>query len=272
MDTASIKLQPVLLLSHGASILTADASSPLHQNLVALGQSLRQQPPRALLIVSAHFIEPHWTLTTGLWPETIHDHPVEALRSWQYGVPGAADVAARAAQLLQTEGLDARLNAKRGLDHGAWLVAAPLMPSQHQIPVLQLSLHADLNPATHLQAGRALRQLRAEDVLIVTSGGMTHNQQEFRAGYLADKQPEHASIESQRFDGWIREQLTATSGITRSLALSDFSRHPHAKQAHPTIEHLLPLFFGLGAAENTVASELWGGFQYGLSTAAYLLD
>jgi aromatic ring-opening dioxygenase catalytic subunit (LigB family) len=74
-------MQPVLLLSHGASVLSADPASQLHKELAALGKSLLGERPLAALVVSAHFIEPRWTLTSAAKPPTIHDHPVDELRS-----------------------------------------------------------------------------------------------------------------------------------------------------------------------------------------------
>lgn len=265
-------MQPVLLLSHGASVFSVAPAGPLHQQLRTLGATLLANRPGAVLIVSAHFVEPVWTLTASEWPTTIHDHPVKDLRGWTYPVPGAPTVAARIAQLLQAQGLVARLEPERGLDHGAWLVAAPLLPAELQIPVLQLSLHADLSPEATLQAGRALKGLRDEGVLIITSGGMTHNQQEFRTSYFAGAPLESASIPSRRFDDWLRDRLCASAGPARSVALSAFRTHPDAAWAHPSPEHLLPLFAGLGAADGCQATPLWGGFQFGLSTAAYRLD
>jgi 4,5-DOPA dioxygenase extradiol len=262
-------VQPVLLFSHGASVLSADPASQLHQKLTALGKSLQSERPLAALVVSAHFIEPRWTLTSAAKPPTIHDHPVDELRSWRYPVPGNPELAAHIASLLEAEGMPTALDAQRGLDHGAWLVAAPLLPAALGIPVLQLSLHVDLSPESHLRAGRALRSLRDQGILIITSGGMTHNQQEFRQGYFSSKPSSSASHANLRFDGWLREQLTGSSGIARSAALSNFKSHPDAAWAHPSAEHLLPLFVGLGAAEEGVAVPLWDGFQFGLSTAAY---
>jgi 4,5-DOPA dioxygenase extradiol len=264
-------MQPVHLLSHGASVLSADPASVLHQQLAALGKSLLRERPVAVLIVSAHFIEPRWTITSGPMPPTIHDHPVDKLRSWRYPVPGNPELAARIANLLKAEGMPTALDEQRGLDHGAWLVAAPLLPAALGIPVLQLSLHVDLSPASHLRAGRAIRSLRDQGILIITSGGMTHNQQEFRQGYFSGNPPSTASPANLRFDNWLREQLTDSRGIARSETFSNFKSHPDTAWAHPSPDHLLPLFVGLGAAEDSVAKPLWSGFQFGLSTAAYIV-
>ena len=265
-------MQPVLLLSHGASVFTSDPANSLHLHLHDLGGNLLAQRPRAVLMVSAHFIQPRWTLTSSPRPETIHDHPVAQLRSWRYPVPGAPALAKQIADMLQASGFDAGIDGQRGLDHGAWLVAAPLLPADLQIPVLQLSLHADLDPDTHLQVGRSLRSLRAEGILVITSGGMTHNQDEFREGFFSGGNRVGASAANHSFDAWLNERLAQKTGTARSEAIAGFMVHPDAAWAHPSPDHLMPLFVGLGAAEDSVGTRLWGGFQFGLSTAGYWLD
>lgn len=266
-------MQPVLILSHGASVFSSDPTNSLYLHLRELGSNLlAAERPRAVLMVSAHFLQPRWTLTSSPRPDTIHDHPVAQLRNWRYPVPGDPALAAQIAETLRASGFDAGTDGQRGLDHGAWLLAAPLFPADLQIPVLQLSLHADLCPDTHLQVGRSLRSLRNQGNLIIISGGMTHNQDEFREGYVSGGNREVASAANRRFDDWLNERITQKNGAARSAAIAGFMTHPDAAWAHPSAEHLLPLFVGLGAAEEGVGSRLWGGFQVGLSTAGYRLD
>ena len=265
-------MQSVLLLSHGASVFSSDPTNSLYLRLRELGSNLlAAERPRAVLMVSAHFVQPRWTLTSSPRPDTIHDHPVAQLHSWRYPIPGDSALAAQIANTLQASGFDVRTDGQRGLDHGAWLVAAPLFPADLQIPVLQLSLHADLDPETHLQVGRSLRSLRAQGILIITSGGMTHNQDEFREGYFSGGNREDALAANLRFDDWLNERLTQENGAERSAAIAGFRAHPDAAWAHPSPEHLLPIFVGLGAAEDSLGTRLWGGFQFGLSTAGYRL-
>ena len=87
--------------------------------------------------------------------------------------------------------------------------------------------------------GAALRGLREQGVLVVGSGSMTHNLAEFFGG--AD-QPAPYVVE---FSRWIEAQLE--QGDTAAL-LDYRARAPHARRAHPTEDHFLPIFFALGAA------------------------
>jgi 4,5-DOPA dioxygenase extradiol len=145
-----------------------------------------------------------------------------------------------AALALQQAGIPVQLDDTRGLDHGAW-VPLSLMYPQADIPVTQLSLQADKDPAWHIALGHALRPLREQGVLIIGSGSISHN-----LGALF-KHPQGAPVPAwvTSFCDWIAEKIEAGDidalSAYRTLA-------PHAVQNHPTDEHLLPLFVALGAA------------------------
>jgi aromatic ring-opening dioxygenase catalytic subunit (LigB family) len=106
------------------------------------------------------------------------------------------------------------------------------------IPVVQLSLRADLDPQAHLAAGRALAPLRDEGVLIVGSGMSWHNMRGFSPAFTA---------KSQAFDAWLGEAIA--SPAARDAALAHWDQGPYAREAHPREEHLAPLFVAAGAAE-----------------------
>ena len=164
---------------------------------------------------------------------------------------------------LKAQGIEARNNPLRGLDHGAWVPLRYLYPDA-DVPVLQLSLPRSSDPRLLLALGRALAPLRREGILVVGSGSLTHNLYEFR-GERADVEPY-----VQAFAGWFRDQVAAGD----LDALLDWQRHaPGALRAHPTDEHLVPLFVALGAAGDDWTRNrcLDGGVAYGmLSMDAFL--
>jgi aromatic ring-opening dioxygenase catalytic subunit (LigB family) len=109
------------------------------------------------------------------------------------------------------------------------------------IPVIQLSLLDALDPAAHLDAGRALASLRDEGVLIIGSGMSFHNMSGFG-------DPRYAPI-SDDFDRWLTDAVEAEP--TRSAqALAGWADAPSARLSHPPQAegHLLPLMVVAGAA------------------------
>jgi 4,5-DOPA dioxygenase extradiol len=251
---------PTLFISHGSPMhaLEAGAAGASWARLAA------QLPrPRALLMVSAHWETAHPALTESAQPQTIHDFYgfPEPLYRLRYPAPGAPDVAARARGLLAAAGFEVERDASRGLDHGAWSPLLHMYPDA-TIPVAQLSVQTQRDPAHHLAVGRALRPLAAQGVLIIGSGHMTHNLRDRTPGGEAAAPLAYA----QAFRDWIDARLQA-----RDLdALAGYrAQAPHARRAHPSEEHFLPLFVALGAAGDAYRPAL---VHQGIESGALAMD
>jgi 4,5-DOPA dioxygenase extradiol len=231
---------PVLFVSHGAPTL------PLEPGDTGVAwRTLGEQLPRpsAILMISAHWATPIPTVSRAVRPETIHDFsgfPAE-LYDLQYPAPGAPEMAQTAASLLKQANIPVQLDDTHGLDHGAW-VPLSLMYPEAEIPVAQLSLQSEKNPAWHIALGRALRPLSEQGVMIIGSGSITHN---LRAVF---QHAPGAAVPAwvTAFCDWMAERIDA--GDLEALSAYR-TRAPHAAQNHPTDEHLLPLFVALGAAQ-----------------------
>ena len=252
---------PSLFVSHGAPTFAAEPGLAGAQ-LRALGAALGK--PRAVLVVSPHWMTRRVEVTAAKRPATVHDFGgfPRALYGITYPAPGAPEIAARAAEVLQAQGIAAALDADRGLDHGAWVPLLNLFPDA-DVPVLQVSMPFDTDPAKALALGRALAPLAHEGVLVVGSGSLTHNLYEFRVGAA-----EEAAYAAE-FSAWIRAAVQA--GDVGRLAHA-LERAPHAARAHPTAEHYLPLLVAAGAAPSlTPATVLDGGIRHGvLAMESYL--
>ncbi|MDE1915167.1 MAG: dioxygenase [Sphingomonadales bacterium] len=232
-------MQPTLFLSHGSPMMPLE-DIPARAFIASLGQRLER--PKAILLVSAHWDNDVPTLTAAQDLDTIHDFYgfPPALYALSYPAHGAPELAETIADLLGDAGLRAHTDATRGLDHGAW-VPLMLMYPQADVPVIQLSIQSRLGPGHHIQLGRALAALREQNVLIIASGGFTHNLRALHRHGPAGEEPQWAS----EFSDWMHHALTAG----RTCDLVSYRRlAPHAAMAHPTDEHLLPLFVALGAA------------------------
>lgn len=235
---------PALFVSHGAPTLLV-TDSPARRFLSGLGARFDgQQRPRAIVVVSAHWETAEPQLLANPAPETIHDFygfPAE-LYAHRYPSPGAPALAERILALLQAAGYPARLDPARGLDHGAWVPLSLMFPAA-DIPVIQLSINPRRSPLDHWRIGRALRPLGHEGVLVVGSGALTHNLQEWMTQRYRLDAPSLPYVET--FSDWLADRLGA-GDLESVLGYRELA--PAAVRAHPSEDHLLPLFVALGAA------------------------
>lgn len=247
---------PSLYISHG-SPMTALQPGRTGERLAELAATMPR--PQAIVIASAHWLSIQPQVGAAAEPETVHDFGgfPEPLYALQYPSPGMPALAKEVAALLDAAHLPASLDLQRGLDHGAWVPLRLLYPAA-DIPVVPLSIQPELGPAHHYALGQALASLREHNVLVIGSGSITHNLHDFHEGY-SDEQP---APYVRPFVAWIEQKLAAGD----IDALLDYRRQaPFAQRAHPTDEHLLPLFVALGAAGLHVRSQrIDAGVELGL--------
>jgi 4,5-DOPA dioxygenase extradiol len=247
---------PSLYVSHG-SPMTAIQPRRVGERLAELARELPR--PSAIVIATAHWLERQPHVGGAQRPETIHDFYgfPQALFDIQYPAKGEPALAARVTELLDKAGLPTALDPTQGLDHGAWVPLRLLYPNA-DIPVVPMSIQPQLGPAHQYAVGRALAPLRDEGVLVIGSGSITHNLHDFRAGYSEEREAPYV----RPFIEWIERKLSEGD----VPALLDYRRQaPFAERAHPTDEHLLPLFVALGAAgEHAHAQRIDAGIEHGL--------
>jgi 4,5-DOPA dioxygenase extradiol len=234
--------QPALYLGHGAPPLVDDPLWP--GELSAWAQSLER--PESVLMVSAHWEHAPLALgATATFP-LVYDFWGFPERYYKltYPAPGAPALAGRVRELLAGQQPVADLPT-RGLDHGAFIPLMCMWPDA-EVPVLQISMPS-LNAETLLETGRKLAPLRDEGVLIIGSGFLTHGLA-FIDPTRSDDDPPAWSAE---FDAWAADCIARRDFD----ALLDY-RHeaPALEFAHPTVDHLVPLFVALGAVIDDPAS------------------
>ena len=237
--------QPTFFIPHGGGPCFFMPDPKGHWT--GMGAFLRSLParlavsPKAILVVSAHWETVGFRLTGGSRLPLVYDYygfPSETYEI-RYDAPGAPDLAKRAAELLRGGGLSVELDDNRGFDHGVFVPMKLAFPAA-VIPVLEMSVERDLDPALHLAAGRSLASLRDEGVLIIGSGMSFHDLRAFG--------DERFTGPSQTFDSWLRSAV-ADPGVSRAERLARWAEAPEARAAHPTAEHLIPLMVAAGAAD-----------------------
>jgi aromatic ring-opening dioxygenase catalytic subunit (LigB family) len=258
---------PVVFIPHGGGPWPFVEMGMPKDDINRLADYLRSvrnvpsSPPRALLVVSAHWEEDVPTVMTSDRPPILYDYygfPPESYEiTWP--APGAPDVAARVRERLEAAGMSSGSDAERGFDHGTFIPLKLTYPEAN-VPAIQLSLRQGLDPAEHIAIGRALEPLRDEGIFIIASGMTFHNLRAFR-------DPRAAGV-SEMFDEWLRHTMTLDVA-TRNQGLEQWTTAPGARAAHPREEHLLPLMVASGAAGDDRAEIAFNDTFTGIRLSSY---
>lgn len=233
---------------------------PMERYLAGLIGTLPARP-RAILLVSGHLEEQAITLHTGERPGLLYDYYgfPEHTYHLRWDAPGAPDVARNAANRLAATGFATRTESKRGWDHGVFVPMKVAVPDA-DIPLVQMSLRADLDPADHIAIGRALAPLRDDGVLIVGSGMSFHNLRVRGAAAVAP---------SAEWDAALTAAVTDPDPARRAARVAAWEELPHARFAHPREEHLLPLMVSLGAGGEDTATRDHASNVLGWAVSGY---
>jgi len=226
---------PVLFIGHG-SPMNAIEDNAYSQSWKALGKKL--QRPQAILSVSAHWLTNGTKVASMSKPKTIHDFGgfPKALFDAEYPAPGSPDFAKLTKELVTYSHI--QTDESWGLDHGTWSVLLPMYPAA-DIPVFQLSLDYDQPPTYHYEIGKQLGKLRDKGVLIIGSGNLVHNLREIDWSG-GNKVYDWAREFDSKFTGWM-DKGDHASILNYQKILGNT-----ATMAHPSYDHLLPLFYILG--------------------------
>lgn len=262
---------PTLFVSHGGGPwpFAKDAFGQpamwdgLEAHLRGLDAEIGQRP-KAVLVISAHWEAQRPTINVGKNPPMLFDYygfPPQTYRL-SYTASGDPVVAARIRALLASSGFDSDEDDRRGFDHGVFIPFMLIYPNA-DVPIVQMSLQRDLDPAFHLALGRALAPLRDENVLIVGSGLSYHNLRKV----MADDARTIANAE--HFDAWLEDAVTHADAVERERRLIAWESAPGARDSHPRSEHLAPLFVVAGAAEGEHAVRNYADTMFGKPVSGF---
>ena len=255
---------PSLFVSHGAPTLPLE-EIPARKFLKELGS--HYQKVKAVLCISAHWATSTPTVNSVEWPETIHDFYgfPEELYQMQYPAQGDPEMAEHVAALIQAADISCNVDSQRGLDHGAWVPLMLMFPNA-DIPVVQLSIQSHLDPSRHLKVGRALKDLRNENVLILGSGGAVHP-----LGYAGFRFGGETDDWALEFDEWLTDAVTRGDEdlLTNYRLLA-----PYPERAHPYPDHYMPLLSAFAAAgegaKGSVIHNSWYAGDLGMAAYRFL--
>jgi 4,5-DOPA dioxygenase extradiol len=228
---------PVLFIGHG-SPMNAIESNAFTRALEQLGTELPR--PKAICVVSAHWVTRGSQVQASEWPRTIHDFYgfPKPLYEVQYPAPGAPDEAARLAREHHFVA-----DQDWGLDHGAWSVLRHMYPKA-DVPVFQLSLDQTRTLVEHVALGEELEKLRTRGILIVGSGNLVHNLHKMNW-----EMPQGAFPWASEFDQKVKKSIEEHD--LERIAAPDRWGEQLLAEAHPTLEHYAPILYCMAATDES---------------------
>ncbi|MEI8208966.1 MAG: class III extradiol ring-cleavage dioxygenase [Methylococcales bacterium] len=246
---ANAQRSSVLYLSHGGGPLPL-LHDKGHQNMIDFIKTVTPTliKPTAILVISAHWEANKPTITSGAFPSLIYDYYGFSKEAYEIKYPAQGDpkLANKIFNLLSTAGIDAQLDDQRGFDHGLFVPLKLMYPDAH-IPCVQLSLVNNLQPEQHIKIGKALAELRKENILVIGSGFTFHNLKAFFAPSTPQSQYMNQAFEQWLIDTCSNTQMTEEE---REYSLIHWETAPGARYCHPREEHLLPLHVCYGIAQS----------------------
>lgn len=285
-----------VLLTHFQPNVQYETEHPAYAVLQAIGKEITQKvKPKALVVFSAHWqAEPNEiNLNNAEDTDLIYEYVYGPLSIFKlkaalnltnklptlsfYGFPpkfyeatfpskGSPELASRILNLLSDAGIQAK-GLKRGLDHGVFSgfnVAFSPGENPLTVPLVQVSLFNNEDPDAHYRLGQAVASLRDENIVIIGTGMTVHNLRDFRiARGQSTPLPYVAS-----FDNALKEAVEADPSV-RQERMAAVSKRPDARQAHPWMDHLMPVYVAAGAAGEDKGAQTWTLHEACMAWAQY---
>lgn len=225
---------PVLFIGHG-SPMNAIEDNIFSKRWQQMGKEI--PTPKAVVVVSAHWLTKGTMVTAMPNPKTIHDFGgfPQALFDVQYPAPGSPELATEIQKLITNPAVE--LDHDWGLDHGTWSVVKHMYPNA-DIPVLQLSIDYYKPAAYHYELAKQLLSLRKKGVLIIGSGNMVHNLRMVAWDKLSE--PEYGFDWALEMNDIFKNKIS--NGFHKELIQYE-KLHKAATLAIPTPDHYYPLLY-----------------------------
>jgi len=229
---------PVIFVGHGDPMIALKINE-MTETLKKIGKNIIEKhgEPKAILCISAHWYTKDTFIQSTEIPNQVYDifgFPNE-LYEVKYPVKGSKELTKDVEKIL---GNEVKINDDWGIDHGTWTVLVHMFP-EAKIPVVQLSVNANLSANKAYKLGEKLAKLREKGYLIVGSGNIVHNLRKIEWDNPKGTQ------EADKFDRYILENISKRE----DEKVIKYEEHEYSNYAVPTPDHFMPILYILGASQ-----------------------
>ncbi|OJJ43523.1 hypothetical protein ASPZODRAFT_154419 [Penicilliopsis zonata CBS 506.65] len=255
---------PTYFIGHGGvSILFKPGYEPVHRDLREIGKEIKRMNPDGIVVTCGHFQSENDTIQVNLKEPTEVWHDLSpAWKStfphvfdYQYAHKSSRALGEKVLSHLKAQGIKAE-GTERDLDHGVWVPFKLMFPEgdELEIPILEVSTYAGNDLTAHIQLGRALSKLGG-NILLIGSGMLSHNLAATREQSMDTTIPRYLEAASS-------EALAAATIAERNEQFLALQRYEGWEGAHPTEEHVLPLYVTLGVGQEMKEYKVFNKDQY----------
>lgn len=229
---------PVIFVGHGDPMIALKINE-MTETLKKIGKDIIEKhgEPKAILCISAHWYTKDTFIQSTEIPNQVYDmfgFPNE-LYEVKYPVKGSKELTKDVEKIL---GNEVKINDDWGIDHGTWTVFVHMFP-EAKIPVVQLSVNANLSANKAYKLGEKLAKLREKGYLIVGSSNIVHNLRKIEWDNPKGTQ------EADKFDRYILENISKRE----DEKVIKYEEHEYSNYAVPTPDHFMPILYILGASQ-----------------------
>lgn len=243
---------PSLFISHGSPDLRL-REHEVKDFLCSLGSKFDK--PKNIIIISAHWYTNKLEILSNPDVGLIYDFYGFPREMYQvkYPIKNNLDLVAKLTKSFEDSGFDISQNKVReGYDHGVWSILSLMYPDA-DIPVVQISLPLSYSTKVLFELGKVLQEYR-EDCLIIGSGNITHNLRD--VDWRGD---DTIKPYAKEFRDWMVEKLK-NSNVEELL---DLAKYPKLRENHPSVDHLLPIFFNMGSSKDAKGESMIENYMFG---------
>ncbi|MHB9304466.1 4,5-DOPA-extradiol-dioxygenase [Fusobacterium polymorphum] len=229
---------PVIFVGHGDPMIALKINE-MTETLKKVGKDIIEKhgEPKAILCISAHWYTKDTFIQSTEIPNQVYNmfgFPNE-LYEVKYPVKGSKELTKDVEKIL---GNEVKINDDWGIDHGTWTVLVHMFP-EAKIPVVQLSVNANLSANKAYKLGEKLAKLREKGYLIVGSGNIVHNLRKIEWDNPKGTQ------EADKFDRYILDNISKRE----DKKVIKYEEHEYSNYAVPTPDHFMPILYILGASQ-----------------------
>ncbi|KAH6648772.1 Extradiol ring-cleavage dioxygenase, class III enzyme, subunit B [Truncatella angustata] len=262
---------PVYFFSHGGPTVQYETKHPAYSVLQNIGQEITKKvKPSAVVVFSGHWEGSRDTIEVNTAEHTDLIYDFYGFPSYMYEAKypsrGSPELANRILGLLGDAGIKAK-GVTRGLDHGVWSgfnVAFDPEKNPLGVPLVQVSLYHSEDPDMHYRLGQAVASLRDDNIVIIGAGMSVHNIRDMFAT-RGDPRPLPYTVS---FDEALKD-ATEAAPAERQARMAEVTRRPDAKQAHPWMDHLMPVYVAAGAAGEDQGKRTWTLHEVSMGWSQY---